>query len=349
MAPLRIAPGMSFFRQKVPGRGPRPTTLPALRSFFFPMRTFLLTILIGGGPAVFAFTAESPALVLQAQAQVGGDGIFLSQLVATNAAPKTARIRIGEAPALGQTVVLTRQQLTDRLERLRQPLTNWAGADQVQITRRVRSLDELEVKEQLTAVLQRGYVRERGDLEIRLTRPWSSVTVPDENLTFKIVDVPTTGVTPYFIVRFEASAGEESLGTWQVAVQAKVWREIWVARSTVRRGRVLSDADITRERRDVLTLREAPLSLDELDARMEVAENLTAGSPLYERSVRLRPVMRRGQMVEAQVLDGAILISLKVELLEDGAPGQLVRVRNTQSKREFRGKVQDANTVLVSL
>jgi flagella basal body P-ring formation protein FlgA len=38
---------------------------------------------------------------------------------------------------------------------------------------------------------------------------------------------------------------------------------------------------------------------------------------------------------------------VKAEALEDGVPGQIVRVRNLQSRREFKGKVQDEQTVLV--
>jgi flagella basal body P-ring formation protein FlgA len=43
------------------------------------------------------------------------------------------------------------------------------------------------------------------------------------------------------------------------------------------------------------------------------------------------------------------LISVKVEVLEDGVPGQMVRVRNLKSKREFRAKVENEETVLVPL
>jgi flagella basal body P-ring formation protein FlgA len=42
-------------------------------------------------------------------------------------------------------------------------------------------------------------------------------------------------------------------------------------------------------------------------------------------------------------------ISLKVEILEDGAKGQQVRVRNPQSKREFRGKVENENTITIGM
>ena len=66
-------------------------------------------------------------------------------------------------------------------------------------------------------------------------------------------------------------------------------------------------------------------------------------------SFRQRPVVRRGNVVEAMLEDGNLTISVKVEALEDGIPGQLVRVRNLRTQREFRGKVKNEQTVLVQM
>ncbi len=54
-------------------------------------------------------------------------------------------------------------------------------------------------------------------------------------------------------------------------------------------------------------------------------------------------------MVEGVYQDGSLSISLKVETLEDGLPGQTVRVRNPKTKRELYGKVQNEQTVLIAL
>ena len=45
-----------------------------------------------------------------------------------------------------------------------------------------------------------------------------------------------------------------------------------------------------------------------------------------------RPLIVRGQMVEAVFQDGSLAISLMVETLEDGALGQTVRVRNPNNQ-----------------
>jgi flagella basal body P-ring formation protein FlgA len=217
------------------------------------------------------------------------------------------------------------------------------------MTRRSRILNEAELKEQLTARLQHDQVKEKGELELRLIRPWLSMLIPDEPYALKILDLPTTGVSPSFLVRFELSTRHETLGRWQAALQARVWREVWVARTALRRDQLFSEADVASERRDVLTAHETLLPGALPEATLEIAENVPAGGPIYLRAVRVRPVVRRGQVVDAQFQEGGMMISLKVEVMENGAPGQMVRVRNAQSKREFRGKVQNEQTILVSL
>ena len=132
-------------------------------------------------------------------------------------------------------------------------------------------------------------------------------------------------------------------------VQARLFKDILVARSNLKRGQSLTDADVTAERRDVISLRE-PLEPAVLaNTGAEVNEGVSAGQPLLARSIRLRPVVQRGQIVDAIMLDGSLNITLKVEVLADGLPGQTIRVRNPKTKREFYAKVQSEQTVLLSL
>ncbi|HLP75469.1 MAG TPA: hypothetical protein VK327_01015, partial [Candidatus Paceibacterota bacterium] len=66
-----------------------------------------------------------------------------------------------------------------------------------------RPISESDLLELLTATLQNDYVKDKGELELRLTRPWTPRTVPDEPITVKVLDIPANGVTPSFILRFE--------------------------------------------------------------------------------------------------------------------------------------------------
>jgi flagella basal body P-ring formation protein FlgA len=296
---------------------------------------------------------ESPTFFVLTNAQVDSAGVFLSHLVAAGSPGALPHARLADAPAFGQVAVLPRARVIELVRQAAPDLVpagaTWAGAERVTVTRRARLLAEAELKEQLTTVLQRDFVRDRGELELRFTRPWAPVAIPDEPCVLKVLDLPTAGVTPSFIARFELSTPREVVGAWQVALQAKAWRDVWVARSSLRPGALFAEADVARERRDVLALREAPFAAAQPEATLELAETVSAGQPVCARAVRLRPVVRRGQVVEAQFQDGAMTITLKVEVMENGALGQIVRVRNVQSKRELRGKVRNEQSILVIL
>ena len=324
---------------RVPGRGTR----------------LLLACLLGGASAVAAADSTVPAvnlsLTLNAEVQVDSQGVFLAQLVTASNNFDLPTGRLLAAPRVGAPLTLTRASLRQLLATNEPALTvsNWSGAERVRITRRARMLGEVDVKDLLTTALQERSVQDRGELELRLNRPWVPLPVPDEPLTVRLLELPAGGIGPLLLVRFELLSGTEALGNWQTVLQARVWREIWVTRTALRRGQCVSEADLVRERRDVLTVREPLADLAASTAAVELTEGLQAGAPLCQRHLRLQPVVHRGQSAEAILQDGAMNLVLKVEVLEDGAPGQIIRLRNPMSRRELRGKVQNEKTILVCL
>ena len=82
---------------------------------------------------------------------------------------------------------------------------------------------------------------------------------------------------------------------------------------------------------------------------LETAQDVPAGGTILERMLKPLTVIHRGQSAEALVQDGALSVQTKVLILDDGAPGEIVRARNTASNRDLTGKVLDAKTILVSL
>jgi flagella basal body P-ring formation protein FlgA len=306
-------------------------------------------VCLSGGFALVA-GSEPSSLIFQNAVEVDGEGVFLNQIVASpeGAVPV---MRVANSPTFGQTLMLTRKQVVESLAKANSQWTNtsWTGSDRIQITRRTRTLSETDLLDMLRAALQSELVKDRGELELRLARMWTPVSVPDEALQIKLLDLPATGMSSSFVLRFELRSARESLGSWQTAIQMRIWRDTLVARCPLRRGQPLLESEFSRERRDVLNQRDLagdfPASADD----WELAESLPAGGILLARHIKLKAVVRRGQTAEAVLVDGALSVSIKVELLEDGSPGQMVRARNLQTKREVRGKVLNDQTIAISL
>ena len=305
-----------------------------------------------GIPVRAAESAANSATTFELLPAVSVDstGLHLHQ-VAVPTRSVLPNVRLADAPPLGQTASFSRAQLTDLLRRVAPELaTNaWTGAAQIRISRRARALGEAELRDLLTATLQSEVVKDRGELELRFSRPWTPVNVPDEPIALKLLDVPAAGVSPNFIARFEITAGTERVGPWQVVLQARLWKEVLVAKSTLKRGAPLAGAEVTIEKRDVISMRE-PLEASAMsDISLDLYEGVPAGQTVLARHVRARAIVQRGQIVDALMRDGTLSISLKVEALGDGATGQTIRVRNPKTKREFYAKIKDEQTVLLAL
>jgi flagella basal body P-ring formation protein FlgA len=299
--------------------------------------------------AIPAGSAEVAALQLQANVQVDSEGIFLQQIASSTEALPV--LKLCPAPAFGQTTELTRAQINDLLAKVAPALatTNWMGADSIRVSRRARQFDQMAITELLTRTLQQQYVKDKGDLELTLTQPWSTVTLPDEPTTLRILEIPTTGVTPFFITRFEVCTAHETVGTFEANVQAHIWRDVWVAHSPVKRGSLMGEADVARERRDIVNVHETLATFDEGDETLEFAGTVSAGYPILARDLKPKSVIHRGETADARIDDGALTIKLKVIALEDGAPGQTIKLRNAATSHYLSGKVIDEQTVAISL
>jgi flagella basal body P-ring formation protein FlgA len=304
----------------------------------------------GEQASVAATNPAAPVLQLRAALQVDSEGIFLNQILEPSG--DYPRLRLCDAPVFGKSLVLTRAEATElaKAAGFDQVLTNWAGPATMRISRRTRALAGKEALQLLSTVLQKQFVKELGQLELRFSQPWTVINVPDEPFTIKVLDLPTSGVSPAFIARFELETEHgEHVGSWQAPLQAKVWREIWVTGSPLKRGDSLRGADLNREPRDMLLCREPLAEFSPEDDSLEFNGPVQAGSPILARLVKPRAIVHRGQSLAATVQDGALMITLKVEALEDGAAGQIIRIRNPLSRRDLRAKVLDEQNVLVFL
>jgi flagella basal body P-ring formation protein FlgA len=292
----------------------------------------------------------APVWHLATEARVDSAGIFLNQIVSATPPVALPQIRLAPAPTPGQTTFFSRSQIIALAQSNAPALntTNWNGPARVRVVRRMRPLDETEMTALLQAAFQSNYVKDLGELELRFSQPWTTASVPDEALTVTITEAPGSGLNSIFQAAFDLHTATERVGHWQSVLQAKIWRPIPLARSLLSRGELLRDADVTMERRDILTVRDAVLN-PPAGETLELTQSVAVGMPVLNRTLRQRPLIKRGQMVEAVFEDGSLKISLKVEALEDGVLGQSVRLRNPKTRHELYGKVQNEESVSITL
>lgn len=317
---------------------------------FLALLVALVLPMLAGSAHGQATAPKTATLHLPAELLVDASGLRLPELAPTNGTLVLPPWVLRAAPGAGTPVVLSRSNLQQILARPEFSLTvtQWTGAEHLRLLRRTRTCTDHDIETLVTAALAAN-LQPSTELELHLSRAWTPIAVPDDTLTVRVLGIPGSGISALFNARVELMAGNEAVGSYYLGFQARLWREVWISRSALRKGQTLNEADFVRERRDILTLREPLGEMIESQYAIELADSILAGAPLLQRHLRLRHVLRRGQSADAILQDGTLNLVLKVEVLEDGAPGQMIRVRNPVSRRELRGKVQNERTVVVAL
>lgn len=204
-------------------------------------------------------------------------------------------------------------------------------------------LDRTTLLGALTADLAAHYAL-TDSLSLDLARPWTPPIVSVGDKTPVVVSVAEypEALTPALLLRVRYLREKSILKEETLVLRASVWRDSWVAAAPLKRGEAFSTQGLELRRVDSLRDKDAlPPGLSETD--YVLARDVPAGRPLTWRDVARRALVRRGQLVEVQASDGALIITMKALAMQDAGQGENVRVRNIESKREFVAKVVAEN------
>ena len=187
----------------------------------------------------------------------------------------------------------------------------------------------------------------KGELKLTLAQPWKVLKLPAEDFTVAIPEIPTGGITGTFLLRAKIMSGGDLVSDVQVSVRAQLLQDVWTATSRLERGQALDRSLLATSKVDVL--REGqPQLLAEVDpTTLEIAQTVNASRPLSRRDVIERPLVRRGQVVEVVGRQGMLAISMKALAMENGAKGELIKLRNLESRKEFSGQILNENKVQI--
>lgn len=186
-----------------------------------------------------------------------------------------------------------------------------------------------------------------GELKLTLAQSWKPLKLPASDFAVIISETPAGGIAGTFVVRTKIMSGGQLASDLQIALQAQLWQEVWAAASRLERGQPLDRSLLTTAKVDALRERQPPLPTDVDPSTMEMAQAVGASRTLTRRDVMERPLVRRGQVVEVVGQQGLLAISMKALALENGANGDLIKLRNLDSRKEFSGQILNEKKVQI--
>jgi len=150
------------------------------------------------------------------------------------------------------------------------------------------------------------------------------------------------------VLRYEILKSGESAGEWRGVFRCRHLAEVWVPIRRLDPGEPMLPSDF--EAREVDLVRNAKSVVAEQGQfyRYELARSVYPGRPISWSDLAPRSLVHKGELVDVVVRDGILSISMKALAVNTGSLGDVVAVRNLESKREFPAEVIDEKTVQVS-
>ena len=111
------------------------------------------------------------------------------------------------------------------------------------------------------------------------------------------------------------------------------------------RNEIISNADLSVKRRDISMLDAGLVKDPEQAIGKKLKLSLPAGAVLYTRTLDAPPLVTRGERVTIMAKSQAIQITAPGEARNSGAKGEIVLVKNLNSRREIQARVLDTGLV----
>jgi len=188
-----------------------------------------------------------------------------------------------------------------------------------------------------------------GRVELTSVGRLPVVNLGSEPLDIALVENPERLSGSGLVLRYEVLRAGELVGEWSGVFRCRHLADVWVPTRRLEAGEVLYPDGF--ETREVDLIRNSKAVVAERDqfSRYELARAVYPGRPISWTDLTPRTLVRKGELVDVVVREGYLSISMKALAVSTGSLGEVVAVRNLQSKREFPAEVIDEKTVQVSL
>jgi flagella basal body P-ring formation protein FlgA len=201
-----------------------------------------------------------------------------------------------------------------------------------------------QIQRELTRALAAHFNLE-GDLQLELPRGWNAPTQLATQWNLEVTDYPSLASSA-MMVRCRIYGDGQTVSDSSLVLRATHLQDVWVARQPVNAGAVFDPAELEVRRVDLFRERDSlPASVG--DNKFVYTRSIPAGRLLCWRDLARRPLVRKGDLVEVSAGEGQLLVTLKAVALENGAQGDVVTLRNPESRKDFIAVVTHENHVQV--
>lgn len=142
---------------------------------------------------------------------------------------------------------------------------------------------------------------------------------------------------------------ESNHWTLYVPIKITVLKTVLVTKHAIRQGEKLSSDDFYQAEFDAQRLQQGYFTNEKQLLGLVCKRDISADTPLTPYNVALEKIVLRGQEVSIVAKSGALMVSMDGVAMSDGVLGDVIKVKNSTSKRIIEAQVAGEKRVEVTL
>lgn len=301
--------------------------------------TYFFISLIGS-----AFAAEL-SIELKSSAQVADSSIKVKDIASIKGdkemAEQLANCVIASSPLIGYKKSIAQDYFRLRLKQQKIDLSTLeiTGSDEVVISRRSKLITGKELFENCKELVLMQLPWEKEDIALATYRAANDVLVPEAQIDYEVelISEPVSGRRLNVEITIIAD-GEEFVKV-PMALKLSRFVEVVVSRRTISRGEIVNAADLYLSREEMgHKIANAFTAIEDVNGKQAVSM-IKENHVLVSRMVAMPLVIKRREVATLLYEKNNLYIRTKVQARENGRVGDIIRVQNPETKKEFLAQV----------
>ena len=264
----------------------------------------------------------------------GGDAGILASL---------RMMSLGAVPRSG-AVSLSRSQI-DRWIRSRagssQPALQWSGASAVDVSALQQTVAALQITQTAKDALQAWLAGRVERSEVNEVVDTRDIMVAPGKLRLN-ARMPTDEIPrKRMLIWVDVWVDDAFVRAVPVSFVVRAYQTAYIARQDVRVGRVVQDTEFDSRQIDVAESA-APVAVLKDTGAWRMKHTVARGGVLLKKQVEEAPAVARGETATLRSQLGVLTVESKVEVLQDGYPGQMIKVKLSAASGPVMARVASA-------
>ena len=287
-------------------------------------------------------------------AVVSGDNVLLGEIakpsgdIAYQSWQNFARTKLWRAPVkTGRPMAITRPKLRGALKKYLGSMADKAVLPpSIAIQRGGKVIQKSELAQMVTTTIRNATQQLEGESVLRDIAIPNFIFLRDK---YNRLDIePLKTVQPGRIgIRFrELNRNNQVVRRVTGGAFLDQWVAVPCAANPLNRNDLLTPDKVSHQRKNLAYLRGEPW--DGKGGPYRIKRTLGTDSVIYESDLELVPVVAKGSRVDLVYKGSSLRLTTIAKAMSDGRIGEMIPVRNLQSKRQVYATVQDDSTVVIS-